>query len=150
MAVNQGTSTAWMRRTHAAMPLTGQEQSVRDLLLSKRLSFATHHVFELSPKVRMSVDFLVFRSAGIVLECTCCTRSKGSAMSEARWRAAFMEYRFGLLRRAYPGIVCGALVEAPRENQEVLSETVRAVLGSAGFVVVSLDELQRYLEGKPR
>jgi hypothetical protein len=71
-------------------------------------------------------------------------------MSEARWRAAFMEYRFGLLRRAYPGIVCGALVEAPRENQEVLSETVRAVLGSAGFVVVSLDELQRYLEGKPR
>jgi len=27
---------------------------------------------------------------------------------------------------------------------------VRAVLGSAGFVVVSLDELQRYLEGKPR
>ena len=41
-------------------------------------------------------------------------------------------------------------MEAPRENQQVLSETVRAVLSSADFVVVSLEELQGYLEGKPR
>jgi hypothetical protein len=135
-----------MRKTHAAMPMTGQEQSVRDLLISKRLSFETHHVFELSPRVRMSVDFLVFKGAGVVLECTCCTRSKGSAMSEARRRSAFMEYRFGLLKKAYPAIVCGALVEAPKEDQEVLSETVLGVLHSAGFVACSLQELSALID----
>lgn len=33
-------------------------------------------------------------------------------MSEARRRAVFMEYRFGLLKKAYSAIVCGVLVEA--------------------------------------
>ena len=136
-----------MRRTHAAMPLTGQEQSVREILVGKRLSFATHHVFELSPKVRMSVDFLVFRGAGVVLECTCCTRTKGSAMSEARRRAAFMEYRFGLLKKAYPAIVCGALVEAPKEDQERLKAVITEVLQHADIVTISLEELQGVLGG---
>jgi hypothetical protein len=130
-----------MRKTHAAMPMTGQELSVREILIARRLSFATHHVFELSAGVRMSIDFLVFSGAGLVLECTCCTRSKGSAMSEARRRSAFMEYRFGLLRQAYPAMKLGALVEAPRENQETLRRTVTGVLQHADFVVISLDEL---------
>lgn len=128
------------------MPLTGQEQSVRDLLLGKRLSFASHHVFELSPSIRMSVDFLIFRGAGTVLECTCCTRSRGSAMSEARRRSAFMEYRFGLPKRAYPRIVCGALVEAPREDHEALGEMVRSVVSSAEIVAITLEELSGCLE----
>ncbi len=135
-----------MRRTHAAMPLTGQEQSVRDILVARRLSFETHHVFELSKKVRMSIDFLIFREAGVVLECTCCTRSKGSAMSEARRRSAFMEYRFGLLKKAYPAMKLGALVEAPKEDQEFLKGTVTAVLQHADFVVISLEELGRALQ----
>ncbi len=135
-----------MRRTHAAMPLTGQEQSVRDILVGKRLCFATHHVFELSPKVRMSVDFLVFRGAGVVLECTSCTRSKGSAMSEARRRSAFMEYRFGLLKKAYPAIVCGALVEAPKEDQEKLADVVLGVLASADFRAHALEQLSEELD----
>jgi hypothetical protein len=57
-----------------------------------------------------------------------------------------MEYRFGLLRRAYPAIVCGALVEAPKENQKVLSETVRGVLGNANLVATSLDSLGSELD----
>lgn len=100
-----------------------------------------------SPKVRMSVDFLVFSGAGIVLECTCYTRSKGSAMSEARRRSAFMEYRFGLLKQAYPAMVCGALVEGPRENQETLRNMVATVLQHADFVAVSLEELEAALRG---
>ena len=93
----------------------------------------------------MSVDFLVFRGAGVVLECTSCTRAKGSAMSEARRRAAFMKYRFGILKKAYPAIVCGALVEAPKEDQEVLKDTLETVLQNADFVAISLDELQSVL-----
>lgn len=141
------TSTAWMRRTHAAMPLTGQELSVRDLLVENKLPFEAHHVFELSGGVRMSVDFLVFRGAGVVLECTRCTRQRGSAMSEARRRSAFMEYRFGLLKRAYPAMGCWALVEAPRENQELLRRTVKTVLQNADLAAISLEEFDESLRG---
>lgn len=67
-------------------------------------------------------------------------------MSEARRRSAFMEYRFGLLKKAYPAMKLGALVEAPKEDQEFLKGTVTAVLQHADFVVISLEELGRALQ----
>ena len=55
------------------IPLTRQEEAVRDLLLDEQLSFESHHVFELpptSPQRGLSVDFLVFLGSGIAIECT--------------------------------------------------------------------------------
>ncbi len=127
------------------MPLTPQERSVRDLLIEMRLPFEAHHVFEFSPKVRMSVDFLIFSGAGIVLECTFCSRRRSSALWEVRRRCAFINYRFGLIRHALPSIVCGAFVEAPREEQRSLLNEVSGILTEADFAACVLDELHAKL-----
>lgn len=125
------------------MPLTFQEQAVRDLLLDEGLSFESHHVFALpgSPPQGMSVDFLVFLGAGVVLECTLCGKKRGAALSELRRRSAFMDYRFGLLKTTLPKLVCGAFVEAPNEDRERLGE-LRPILARSDFVATSNAELR--------
>jgi hypothetical protein len=133
-----------MRRTHALMPLTRQEEAVRDVLLEERLSFEAHHVFELppsSPQRGISIDFLVFIGGGIAIECTACNRKRGSALAELRRRSAYMDFRFGLLKASLPRLVCGALVEAPNESKEKLA-ALSFILSSADFVASSIEELQ--------
>lgn len=144
--VNELTSTEWIRRIHARMPLTPQELAVRDLILEKQLHFESHHIFELSPVVRMSVDFLIFAGPGIVLECTYCSRRRGSAISELQRRCAFINYRFGLLKRTYPKIVCGAFLQAPEEEAQRLTDSVGTILTNTDFVAISLDDLGLILQ----
>ncbi len=127
------------------MPLTPQEQSVKELLIANYLPFEAHHVFELSPSVRMSVDFLIFSDAGIVLECTYCSKRRGSAISEAKRRGAFINYRFGLLKQALPELSCEALIQAPNEDQSFLKENMKGVLGNADSLSLSLEDLRNSL-----
>lgn len=129
------------------MPLTPQEQSVKELLIDLRLPFEAHHVFELSPRVRMSVDFLIFSGAGIVLECTYCSKRRSSAISEVRRRCAFMNYRFGLIRQTLPNMRCGVLVEAPREDEEQTWLEASGILDKADFVACSIERLRVSLGG---
>jgi len=132
------------------MPLTRQEEAIRDLLLEERLSFEAHHVFELpapSPQRGISVDFLVFFGHGVVLECTYCGKKRGAGGSEAVRRAAFMDYRFNLIKRAFPGIKCGAVIEAPNEEQENLRALLAGPLARADFVSVSVDSVRDALRG---
>jgi hypothetical protein len=128
-------------------PLTAQEEAVRRMLIDKRLSFEAHHVVELSPAVRMSVDFLVLSGSVWILECTQCLKRKGSAVSEVRRRSAFMDYRFGLLKARYPKILCGALVEAPSEDQMMLGEVMIITLPRANIRARSVEELAEGLSG---
>ena len=127
------------------MPLTPQEEEVRSLLLDKCLSFEPHHVFDLESRGRLSVDFLVFHGAGIVLECTACSTRRGRALSEMRRRSAYIGYRFGLLKASFPALVCGALIEAPREDQEHLASEIKPILRSSNFLARSTDELREAL-----
>lgn len=136
------TSIEWMRRTHRMMPLTPQERSISDLLIEMRLPFESHHVFEFSPKVRMSVDFLIFSGSGIVLECTYCSRRRSSALWELKRRCTFINYRFGQVKRALPSIVCGALVEAPKEDEEQIRLEAAPILDKADFVACSIERLE--------
>ncbi len=126
------------------MPLTRQEEGVRDLLLDGRLSFEAHHVFELpppSPQRGLSVDFLVFLGGGVAIECTACNRNRGSALSEMRRRSAFMDYRFGLLKQVLPKLICGALVEAPNEDQNRLAHELKPIFKNSDFLTRSCYEL---------
>jgi hypothetical protein len=141
-----------MRRTHALMPLTFQEGAVRDLLVEERLSFESHHVFELrppTPQRGISVDFLVFLGNGVAIECTICGRRNGSALSELRRRSAYMNLRFGLLKATLPKLVCGGFVEAPYENQDKLATQLGLILEHADFLARSGQELREAL-GKLR
>jgi len=127
-------------------PLTVQEEAVRNLLLEAHLSFESHHVFGLPDGDRISVDFLVFSGAGIVLECTKCEKKRGRAVSEVRRRGAFMDYRFGLLKELLPRIRCGSLVEAPNEDQAMMGPVLQKVLRRADFFARSLEELGTKLD----
>jgi hypothetical protein len=129
------------------MPLTRQEEAVRDLLLEERLSFEAHHVFELpplSPQRGLSVDFLVFLGSGIVIECTACNRRRGSALSELRRRSAYMDFRFGLLKTSLPKLVCGAF-EGANEDQDRLARELQLILKNSDFLAISCDELGKSL-----
>jgi len=114
-----------MRRTHAMMPLTRQEEAVGDLLIEERLSFASHHVFELRPPQR------------------------GLALSELRRRSAYMNFRFGLLKATLPKLACGAFIEAPYENQDKLATQLVLIVKVADFLARSGEELREGL-GKLR
>ncbi len=135
-----------MRRTHALMPLTAQEQSVKDLLLELHLPTEAHHVFEFSPKVRMSVDFLIFSGPGIIVECTLCSRGRGSAVSELRRRCAFIDSRFVLVKRFLPKAICGALVEAPKEDQSSLKDTITELLPNSDIAACSLQQFESMIK----
>jgi hypothetical protein len=127
------------------MPLTAQEDGVRRLLIDQRLSFEQHHVFDLRRLGRLSVDFLVFFGPGIVLECTACSTKRGRALSEVRRRAAFMAYRFGLLKTAFPRLSCGAFIEAPNEDQDHLASELKQILKNADFLSRTAQELAEEL-----
>ena len=132
-------------------PLTVQEEAVRNLLLEERLSFESHHVFELSPESPqrgLAVDFLLFLGNGVVIECTSCERKRGGAVSELRRRTAYMDLRFRLLKAKLPKLVCVAFVEAPYESEEKLA-ALRPILGSGDFLAASTLELREVL-GKLR
>ena len=124
------------------MPLTLQEEAVKRLLTEQRMAFEAHHVFDLKEMGRISVDFLVFFHEGLVIECTNCSTRKGRALSELRRRAAYMDYRFGLLKASFPKLVCGALVEAPNEDPERLASQLKPILRNSDFVARSDDELR--------
>ena len=127
------------------MPLTRQEEAVRNLLIDQRLPFEAHHVFELPPwsvQRGLSVDFLVFLGGGVAIECTACNRNRGSALSEVRRRSAFMDYRFGLLKASFPRLACGAFVEAPNEDQDHLARQLKPILRNSNFVAKSSEELR--------
>jgi len=124
------------------MPLTAQEEAVKRFLMEQRMPFEAHHVFDLKERGRISVDFLVFLDAGLVIECTTCSTRKGRALSEVRRRAAYMDYRFGLLKASFPRLACGALVEAPNEDQERLASQLKPILRNSDFVARSDDELR--------
>jgi hypothetical protein len=133
-----------MRRTHAMTPLTPQEESVRKLLVNQCLNFEPHHVFQL-PSSRLAVDFLIFQGAGVVIECTTCSSRRGRALAEVKRRSSYMDYRFRSLKEAFPKLVCGALVEAQNENQEVLMKQLKPVLINSDFQVCSLEQLSASL-----
>lgn len=128
------------------MPPTIQEQAVKDLRIERHLPFETHHVFELSQKVRISVDFLIFSGSGIVLECTYSARRRGSAISEISRHRAFINYRFGLLKQTHPKIVYGAFLQAPKEEAHRLTDSTGIVLTNTDFVAISLDDLKSILQ----
>ncbi len=123
------------------MPLTAQERGIKHILLDRRLPFKEHYVFDLGRVGRLSVDFIVFHGAGIVIECTACGSKRGRALSEVRRRAAYMDYRFGLLKSAYPNLSFGAVIEAPMEDQAHLSRELALVLRNSSFVVSSSEGL---------
>lgn len=133
------------------MPLTSQETAVKALLVRRRLAFEPHHVFDLASLGRLSVDFLVFSGPGIVLECTACSSKRGSAISEVRRRSAFIDYRLGLLKTSFPNLVCGALIEAPREDPVRLSTELRKILRHADIISLNDqdldDQLSRIVRG---
>ncbi len=56
-----------------------------------------------------------------------------------------MDFRFGALKALFPRLACGALVEAPNEDQERLASQLKPILRNSDFVARSAQEVRSEL-----
>jgi len=133
------TSTKWMTRAHALIPLTEQERQVSDLLLELGLTHLTHAVFR-NGKRLIVVDFFL-NDRRTVIECWKTTGRRGVALGWMERNAAFIDVKFRRLKGLHPGIRCVALAEAPHEEPIMLERVLREVLAHADGVAYSVDDL---------
>ena len=124
------------------MPLTSQEEAIKRLLTEQRLPFEAHHVFDLKERGGISVDFLVFLRAGLVNRMHRLLRKERTGAIRGKASSAYMDYRFGLLKTLFPKLSCGALIEAPNENQERLASQLKPILRNSDFVARSNEEIR--------
>jgi hypothetical protein len=129
-----------MSRAHALIPLTEQEQQVRDLLLEQRLTHLTHAVFPNQGRL-IVVDFFL-SDRRTVLECWKTTGSRGVALGWMERNAAFIDVKFRRLKDLHPGISCVAFAEAPHVDTATLTRVLGEVLVNADGLAFSLDGLQ--------
>ncbi len=131
------TSSRWMTRAHALIPLTEQERQVRDLLLEQRLTHLTHAVFPNGGRL-IVVDFFL-SDLRTVLECWKTTARSGVALGWMERNAAFIDVKFRRLKGMHPGIRCVALAEAPHVELATLSKVIGEILVHADHVAYSMD-----------
>ncbi len=55
----------------------------------------------------------------------------------------YVDYKFKRLKQAYPGIKCGALVEAPQVDLPSLKDWVGAVMPCADWIAYTMEELAK-------
>jgi hypothetical protein len=134
------TSSKWMIRAHALIPLTEQERQVSDLLLELGLTHLTHAVFSNGGRL-IVVDFFL-NDRRTVLECWKTTGRRGVALGWMERNAAFIDVKFRRLKGLHPGIRCVALAEAPHEEPIMLERVLREVLAHADGVAYSVDGLR--------
>jgi hypothetical protein len=131
------TSSKWMIRAHALIPLTEQEGQVRDLLLELGLTHLTHAVFPNGGRLIVTDFFLCDRR--MVLECWKTAARRGVALGWMERNAAFIDVKFRRLKATHPGIRCVALAEAPHEEPATLAKVLGEVLVHADGVAYSMD-----------
>ena len=132
-------SSKWMSRAHALIPLTEQERQVSDLLLQLGLTHLTHAVFPNGSRL-IVVDFFL-SDRRTVLECWKTTGRRGVALGWMERNAAFIDVKFRRLKVTHPSIRCVALAEAPHVEFAVLTKVVGEILVHADGVAYSVDEL---------
>jgi hypothetical protein len=133
-------SSKWMSRAHALIPLTEQERQVSDLLLQLGLTHLTHAVFPNGSRL-IVVDFFL-SDRRTVLECWKTTGRRGVALGWMERNAAFIDVKFRRLKGLHPGIRCVALAEAPHVEFATLAKVVGEILVHADGVAYSIEDLQ--------
>ena len=137
-------SSKWQMRVQALVPLTEQEESVKELLEGLHVQCQAHTVFPYCGR-SMVVDFFL-PGSNLVIECWRSESRRGSALMWVEKNAAYVDLKFARLKEGYPGIRCLGLVEAPQVDPDSLRRIVGAVMVHADFMAYTMEELNNLME----
>jgi hypothetical protein len=132
-----------MSKVHAFVPLTEQEEKVRDILLQHGISHLTHAVFPVGNRFYVCDFFLSDRR--LVLEVWKSTSRRGVALGWIERNAAYVDLKFRRIKGAYPEVRCVALVEVVQADPSLVREYAGPVLEHADAVCCSMEELAEVL-----
>ncbi len=128
-----------MSKVHSLVPLTEQEEQVRDVLLQYGIGHITHAVFPVSNRMYV-VDFFI-PAQRIVIECWRSTSRRGVALTWVEKNACYVDVKFRRIKGAYPDVKCVALVEVMQAEPGVVREYVSAVMEHVDVLCCSMEEL---------
>ena len=131
------------------MPLTEQEEQVKDILLQYGITHLTHAVFPVSERLYV-VDFFL-PDYRLIVECWKSTSRRGVALTWVERNAAYVDLKFRRIKGAYPGVKCLGLVEVSQADPDVVAKYVRAVMehaDSMAYTMTQLGEQVRQLLGR--
>lgn len=125
---------------HALIPLTAQEEAVKELLDERGLPYRVHEVFAYKER-SIVVDFFL-QQKNLVIECCFSKSRSGTALGWMERNGIYVDYKFRRLKEAHPEISCLAFVEAPQVDLERLRERVAAVVPHADWLVLTIAEFE--------
>jgi hypothetical protein len=127
-----------MAKVHGFVPLTEQEEQVREILLQHGVTHMPHAVFPVKNRMYV-VDFFItdFRT---VVECWRSGSRRGVALCWIEKNAAYINLKFKRLHTAYPDIRFVALAEVEQAQPSLVREYVEPVIEYGDVVCCSMEE----------
>ena len=125
---------------HALIPLTDQEEAIKELLDARGIDYRVHEVFPYKGRSIVADYFLPERN--LVIECWMSGSRRGVALGWMERNGIYVDYKFKRLKETYHGIGCGALVEATQVDLPSLREWVGAVMPHADWVAFTMEEFE--------
>jgi len=138
-------SANWMNRMHALVPLTMQEEEVKELLTLLGLEYVVHTTFQFRNRLIVP-DFFLPRH-DVVIECWRSESRRGIALAWAERNALYINLKFQRLKQVRPGVRCLGLAEFPQVDMESLRQVVGEVLPDADFMTYSMEEFGSVVRG---
>ncbi len=132
-------SSRWMSRAHARLPLTEQEERVEGLLFQYGINHLAHTVFPVGNKSYVC-DFFI-SDHRIVLECWQSGSRRGVALNWIEEKAAYIDLKFKRIKLVYPDIGFIALAEVVHGNPSLVREYAAPALDHADTLCCSMEEL---------
>ena len=137
-------SSKWQSRVQALVPLTEQEESVKELLEGLHVQYQAHTVFPYRGR-SMVVDFFL-PGPNLVVECWRSESRRGSALMWVEKNAAYVDLKFARLKDGYPGMRCLGFVEALQVDLDSLKRIVGAVMVHADSMTYESAELTKFIQ----
>ncbi len=125
---------------HGLVPLTEQEEEVKDILEQYGIAYRTHEIFPVGSRTYVADFFLPTQN--MLVECWRSISRRGHALPWVEKNACYVDMKFRRITEAYPGVKCVALVEVPQaEPAAAVREYVSAVMEHADTLCCSMEEL---------
>src|SRR2546428_4575588 len=133
-------STKWIDKMHALVPLTNQEEAVKEVLQQLHFEYKVHTIFPFGNRAIVP-DFFLPRH-NLVIECWMSESRRGVALGWAERNAAFIDLKFRRLKENYLGISRLGLVELRQVDLGSLQEVVGPIMAHSDFMLYSMRELE--------
>src|ERR1700735_1765107 len=122
-------STKWMDRMHALVPLTMQEEGVKERLSRLHIGYVVHRTFRFHD--RLIVPDFYLPKLDLIIECWRSDSRRGVALGWAERNALYVNLKFRRLKEMHPGMRCFGFAEVPQVDLGSLSEAVGEVMPDA-------------------